>query len=376
MVIVLTLLAVFLLYLLQALYYKKLWMKGLECQILFQDHAINEGDTSCLQEIIINRKALPLTTLQVKFSVSRKLKFEEAENTATTDNNYRNDIYSVMSYEKISRSLPFTATRRGYYKIWDLDLISYDLFHSDKSIVSRDSDTVMYVYPKPVPFAELKTPFRKMMGTILTRRASFEDPFEFRGIRPYQQYDPLKNVNWKASAKAGELMVNVHDYTASQQVTIFLNLDDDTSWHYERLFEEAIRLAASYAEFLLAEGIPVRLISNGIDAITKKELNFPAGAGVHHIRTIKEGLARLSDCSQNLSNMELSITEELYGTHSSDLYLLISYSQRKNLLQAFDQLCRQSEGSQWIAPLHKDMEFLPDRCPHAAAVRWEVSRIE
>ena len=113
MIILPTLFAVLLLYILQAVYYKKYWMRGLECQIRFQDHAVNEGDASCLLETITNRKLLPLTTLQVKFSVSRKLKFSEAENTATTDNNYRNDIFSVMSYEKISRSLPFTATKTG-----------------------------------------------------------------------------------------------------------------------------------------------------------------------------------------------------------------------------------------------------------------------
>nr|WP_294465435.1 DUF58 domain-containing protein [uncultured Sellimonas sp.] len=376
MIVVPTLLAVLLLYVLQAVYYKKYWMKGLECEIRFQDHAVNEGDDSCLLETITNRKLFPLTTLQVKFSVSRKLKFSEAENTATTDNNYRNDIFSVMSYERISRSLPFTATKRGCYQVWNLDLISFDLLLQNKSVASRNVDTTLYVYPKPIPFAELKAPFRQMMGTILTRSSAFEDPFEFRGIRPYQQYDPMKTVNWKASAKAGELMVNVHDYTSSRQVTIFLNLSDDSSWHSERLFENAIRLAASYAELLLAEGIPVQLITNGLDAMTKQELVLPAGAGTHHIRAVKEGLARLSDRSLDLPDLEPLIAEKLTATRGSDFYLLISYSQNSRLLQTFDQLCMLSEGSQWIAPLHKDMEFLPDRCPHASAIRWEVSRIE
>ena len=69
MIILPTLLAALLLYILQAVYYKKYWMRGLECQIQFQDHAVNEGDASCLLETITNRKLLPLTTLQVKFSV-------------------------------------------------------------------------------------------------------------------------------------------------------------------------------------------------------------------------------------------------------------------------------------------------------------------
>ncbi|MBA2213678.1 DUF58 domain-containing protein [Sellimonas intestinalis] len=376
MIILLTLLAVFFLYCLQALYYKKYWIRGLDCKVCFQDRAVNEGDMSALQETILNRKIFPLVTLQVKFSVSRTLQFTEAENTATTDNNYRNDIFSVMSYEKISRVLPFRAAKRGCYRVWNLDLISFDLFLSNKSVVSQDVDTTLYVYPKPVPFAELKTPFRQMMGTILTKRSAFEDPFEFRGIRPYQQFDPMKNVNWKASAKSGEWMVNVHDYTASQRVTIFLNLADDSIWHYDRLFESSIRLAASYAEFLVSQGIPVQLISNGVDALTGQPLMLPAGAGTHHIRSVKEGLARLSDRSQDLSDLEPLVAEKLISSQDSELYLLISSSQKKHLLGIFDRLCQKSEGSQWIAPLHKDMDFLPERCPHAASIRWEVSRIE
>lgn len=375
MVLLLTLSAAGILYLLQMLYHKKYWDRRLEVEIRFDRRAVNEGEDSSLHEVIINRKAFPLLTLQVKFSVSRKLLFKEAENTATTDNNYRNDIFSVLSYEKISRTLPFRAEKRGYYQIWDLDLISYDLFHSRKSLVSRDTDTALYVYPRPIPFVLIRAPFQKMMGTLLTRKSSYEDPFEFRGLRPYQPQDPMKDINWKATARAGEFVVNVHDYTASRQVTIFLNLADDSSWHYERLFEDAIRLADTFAEQFLSQGIPVRLISNGTDVLTKEEFVLSAGAGLHHIRSMKEGLARLSDRCQDLKDLTPAITGELAGGHSTDLYLLISYSQKQGLLQAFDLLCRKASGSRWIAPLFKDMDFLPERCPAADPLRWEVSRI-
>ena len=35
-----------------------------------------------------------------------------------------------------------------------------------------------------------------------------EDPFEYRGIREYQPYDDMRSVNWKATAKTGDLKVN------------------------------------------------------------------------------------------------------------------------------------------------------------------------
>lgn len=373
MTVFLTLFAVCLLYFIQARYYKKHWTNGLDTQILFQDPAINEGEISAIQEIITNRKALPLTTLQVKFTVSKRLQFTDTENTATTDQNYRNDIFSVMPYEKITRNLQFTGLKRGYYQIKELDLISYDLFLSQKSILPRENKCALYVYPKPADYQTLLIPFRKMMGTILTRRSVFEDPFEFRGIRPYEPYDSLKDVNWKASARTGTLKVNMHNYTASQQVTILLNLFEDSNWHSGLLLEESIRIAASYSELLIGKGIPVRLVSNGIDALSDQEFVLPAGAGPHHIQTLKEGLARISENSNSFPPMDAALEKELLSSDNSDLYILISHSQKEHALQLYDQLCLKSRGSQWIAPLLSDMEFLTARCPHADAIKWEVS---
>lgn len=373
MTVFLTLLAVCLLYFLQAFYYKKRWTNGLQTQVLFADPAINEGDVSSILEIITNRKALPLTTLQVKFTVSKRLQFTDTENTATTDQNYRNDIFSVMPYEKITRNLQFTALKRGYYEIKEVDLISYDLFLSQKSVLTKSNTCSLYVYPRPANYQTLLIPFRKMMGTILTKRSVFEDPFEFRGIRPYEPYDSLKDVNWKASARTGTLKVNMHNYTASQQVTIFLNLFEDSNWHSDLLLEESIRIAASYAELLITKGIPVRLISNGIDALSGKEFILPAGAGSHHIQMLKENLARISENSNRFPLIDAALEKELLSSDSPDLYLLISHSQKEDTLRLYDLLCLKSDGSQWIAPLLSDMEFLADRCPHAVAMKWEVS---
>lgn len=376
MAILFIILAAYLLSRLQSAFYARKWADALDTDIRFTDAAVTEGDESSLTETVINRKALPLSTLQVKFSVNRKIRFLNNENTVVTDNTYRNDIFSIMAFEKIERKLPFVCTGRGYYHIHSMDLISYDLFFRKKSVLTRPLSTSIYVYPKPVDTNRLNVPFQKMMGTILTKRYAFEDPFEFRGIRPYQTYDSMKDINWKASAKTGDWKVNVHNYTSSQQVTILLNLANDSNWRYDRLFEDSIRIASSYADRLIDAGIPTRIVTNGIDSMTSQELMIPYGAGKQHALAIKEGLSRIDADKEGVNFLPFLQSAAADSDASSTLYVLISKIQNEELLSEYSNLCYLCPGSQWIAPLHKDMEFLPERCPGAVSMKWEVAYFE
>lgn len=375
MTILLMLCGVFLLYVLQAHYYKKKWSDALSVDIGFADSVVNEGDTSSLTEVIINRKILPLTALQINFHVNRNLKFTETENTITTDNNYRTDIFSVMSYEKIQRTIPFECKRRGYYRIDKMNILSHDLFFKRKSALMLPVNTSLYVYPMPVDMEHLDVPFKKLLGTILTRRYAFTDPFEFRGIRQYRTGDSLKDINWKASARTGEYMVNVHNYTAAQQVTILLNLSVNSRWRQTDIFETSIRIAASYSERLISAGIPTKLVTNGLDIITKKSTVINHGAGSHHITAIKEALSRIDPDSETEDFLAYIEGENGAGSNST-LYIFISSAQNQLLMEGFNRLCAGSEGSQWIAPMHRDMTFLPERCLNAEAFKWEVNDFE
>lgn len=376
MSIILMLCGVFFLYTLQAYYYSRKWSNALLVDISFTDSVVNEGGISSLTEVIVNRKFLPLTALQISFYVHRNLSFTEKENTITTDNNYRTDIFSVMSYEKIQRSIPFECKRRGYYRIEKMSVLSHDLFFKNKSALQMPVNTGLYVYPKPVDTTRLDVPFKKMMGTIITRRYAFTDPFEFRGIRQYMTGDSLKDVNWKASARTGEYMVNVHNYTSAQQVTILLNLSSDSKWRETDLFETSIRIAASYAERLISAGIPTKLVTNGIDIITKKSTVILHGAGSHHITAFKEALSRIDPEGETGDFLSYIEGEEITAQGSSTLYILVSSQQNQLLMEGYNRLCADAEGSQWIAPMHRDMDFLAERFAGTDAFKWEVYDFE
>lgn len=363
------------LYLLQSRLYERFWGRNLTADVTFAEHAITEGEKGRLRETITNAKILPLPMIRVKFEIDKSFRFEEEGNVSVSDKCYKNDIFSIMLYQKITRTIPFQGTKRGYYSIDTVDIVSTDLFMKATLVGVMPVHTSLLVYPRGVDTRQLLIPYRKMMGTLLTRRAAYEDPFEFRGIRPYQPFDTMKDVNWKASAKTGELKVNVHDFTARQEIYLLLNLETEAMLEYESLKEESIRIVNSLAELFISQGIPIGILSNGHDIETKEELHIVSGSGRNHMDMIKEQLARL-DLSQSCREYGELLADKTATQGEDTLYILVSTSQRIKVQQEFNRLCEKSRGSIWILPLFSDMEEKLTECPNAESCRWEVSRVD
>ena len=58
------------------------------------------------------------------------------------------------------------------------------------------------------------------------RRWIVDDPFMLAGVREYQYGDSMRDVNWKATAKTGNLQVNQRDFTADRRLMVYLNVED------------------------------------------------------------------------------------------------------------------------------------------------------
>lgn len=361
-----------LVYWIQNVLYRKFWDKDLSVSIRFQDKPVLEGETAQLTEVIENRKLLPLSYLNVKFKISRYLHFQNMENTSTSDWNYKNDIFSVLFHQRITRILPFECQKRGYYTIDQAELISANLLLTSSLVQAVPQQTHIYVYPRAIDISSLDVPFKKMMGSRNSKRFLYEDPFEFRGLRDYARTDPMSSINWKAWAKTGEPMVNVHDSTTSQEAVVFLNLEDETIWKYDQLHEVAIRIASALCYRFLSQSVPTRIICNGQDMMTKKPAVLPVGTGLRQVNAINEILARidLSAPTESCLNQVQRIRTE--QGNSLPLYVMISHCMRQDLLEAFLSLAEKSAGALWIAPLYEEMELRITPASCMDVIRWEV----
>ncbi len=284
----------FFLYYLQQVVYRKWWNRGLHVFLQFTSKELFEGEESRLLEVIENRKRLPLPMLKVKFQTSRNLEFADVKGSKVTDFFYRNDVFEIGGGEKITRTLTFVGKKRGYYKINGIDLVGTDLFFSKEMVESRSANQYVYVYPRPYSSREFLIALRQLNGEVITKRHLIEDPFEYRGIREYQPFDDMRMVNWKATARTEELMVNERNYTALKAVRIFLNIEDKGILKKEDEVEASIRITAALAEHFLKQGMTVECCGNGVDIMSGEQMRIAGSAGMTQMMRINKALARLN----------------------------------------------------------------------------------
>ncbi len=337
--------------------YEKFWDHGLTASVAFDKEQIEEGQSVVLKEIVENNKILPLLMLSVKFRLERNIRYLDQENSSVTDKQYRNDCISVMPYQRVTRSFPAVGTGRGFYSVEEVNLVATDLLF--RKILAKDikNQTWMYVYPARSRLVKLPEIYRRMYGDWLTDSLRQEDPFAFKGIRDYTGTDPMRKVNWKASAKTGTLKVNQYYDNSSRLLTIFLNVSQKGILKQDDLVEESIRVARSFLEWFIQRGIPIRIFSNGVDKLTGEELSIREGAGLSHIDSCLKQLAKL-DIHAPVREMEELILEikRQNGEQDGEISLLISPEQSAELAEAYLSYAGAGGKANWLIPIHASME--------------------
>ena len=321
------------------LVYDRAWQKGLGCDIQFtQDYAV-EDEVSALSEVIVNRKPLPLPVLEISFHMDKRLQFGDGQNASLSDQTYRRDVFAAGPRQKITRRLEFKCAGRGYFRINEAGLAAQDLFLTRKYVGSTPQNTDFYVLPRPVPTSQIQSPYARLMGAILSRKRVCDDPFEFGGLREYSRGDPMKYINWKATARAGKLLVNLHESTLSQQVTLLIDMESGgLSGDY--LNEAGVRVACSLAERLLTDGVELGLYSNGGDVQSGGAWKLESVSGAGSLLFLKKKLACLGT-GTGLPPVT-GLLPKACG--EDDLLVLVSRSQRTDLGEAFSAAVGKGHG--------------------------------
>ncbi len=345
-------------FLAQRILYARWWNRGVNVTLQFEKEMVRAGESVKLSEIVENYKRLPLSSLKVKFQCSRYLVFTDCQNGMVTDKYYRNDLFTVMPYQRITRTHQITCPRRGYYGIEGIDLVGADLFFSEELTAERESGAFLYVAPKILSRQEIAPAFRKINGEITAKRYELEDPFTLRGIRDYEPYDELKRINWKASAKTDELKVNERDYTTVNSVRIFMNLEDTGILKSQELVEMSICVCASLVQEFLRQGILVSIFTNGTDCITRERLSMEGMNGPACLDTVYKALARL-DVESPMPAFGDCLGRKLF--EEASLYtIFISHDRHEDymeLIRSYQK--RQGDGFAIICPVEDASEKRP-----------------
>ncbi len=345
--------------------YKKFWDYQLTARVEFLQKEIEEGQSLTIKEIVENRKILPLPTLLVKFETDRSIQCIKEENSKVTDKMYRSDCISVMSYQRVTHHIDAIGTSRGFFGVNPVYLVATDILFRSIFTKKVENDSWVYVYPRRSKFIQLPEILRRMSGEYLTEQRLREDSLEFYGIRDYAQTDPMRKINWKVSAKTGGLKVNQYFDSISRRFTIFLNVSQKGNQRYYDLIEESIRIARNFIEEFVSKGIPVRIISNGVDKLTRQEIYIKEGAGVLHIDACLKQLSRM-DIYGEVRNMEELIYEQRMkegkASEQGEVSLLLSAEQSPELAEAYLEYAGEAGSANWVIPIHKAMkEFITEQ---------------
>ncbi len=328
--------------------YDSFWSKELTAKVCFTDKYAYESEKTHLAEVIVNNKLLVIPTLEIDFNMNRNLRFTDSENSMVSDKLYRRDVFSVGSKKKITRSLELLCVKRGYFTIGNVGLMANDLFMAKKYVASFAQSEEFYVYPRRIDSNRIAIPFNKLMGEVLSRERMYDDPFEFGGIRDYMITDPMKNVNWKASAKSGGLVVNLHDSSLAQKIDVLLDTYDSRSPLDDELNEESIRVAAALCERIIANGTGLSLWGNGKDLLSGKKLGIAEVKG-QNAELVRKTLSRLIwDDTEDGGAFISRLAPQRNG-----MYVFISKNISKGIINGLTGLAA-TNSVMWILPYKGD----------------------
>jgi uncharacterized protein (DUF58 family) len=152
---------------------------------------------------------------------------------------------------------------KGVYHLGPIQVRSHDPFNMFYTELEAEFDTTLTVFPQTREVKELYIKSRQPKIYPGEQRVKMPGPgYEFFSIRDYIPGDPFKNINWKAYASTGRLLVNEHERESVSDITLVF--DSRAVSKFGMTSDNAnlygARAAATLANFFLKRRDSVQLV--------------------------------------------------------------------------------------------------------------------
>lgn len=289
----------------------------------FSTDGIFVGETLELIEIIHNPSWFPLFRVRVEFFMPGGLTVDEIEckkHTKVTS------IFHIPPYATVQKVHKVKADKREHFHMFT-SFVRYR-----KTEYTFDSSIDFYAYPNQYDADAFFAPDIYHAGETIASRKYIEDPFFLSGIRAYRPGDPMRSINFKASARGfsggiRQLMSNDYDSSRNYNSMILLDL---TSYSAALMdVEEQIELGLRYACYLFCEALRnggnVGFATNCAVG-DSRYTHVPCGSGTVHTKTILEQFAEISSNAKRDYSINVilqTIAPEL--PRGTDIYLITPF---------------------------------------------------
>ena len=209
-------------------------------------------------------------------------------------------VLSLGWFERVIRRFRVRCLHRGEFVFGPTDLTAADPFgfFEGRSTTSSTSRLVIYPRISPVRFrtASPQSPFGDRRATSWI----YDDPVRFRGAREYMPGDPFSRIEWKATARTGQLHTRVFDASLATEVGLVVNVSTkERAWEGigRQWLERTLAVGASLLAHLSERGFRVGVYTNGFVRGQSGSAMVTMGAGDAHLRQCLKLLGRLMPVS-------------------------------------------------------------------------------
>ncbi len=264
------------------------------------EHRLFAGERAQLTLTLENRKPLPVPWIEVRESLPRGMPVTDVRTHAggAPGTQVLQRSAALGMRDRLDWPLELRAVRRGYFRVGPTRLRSGDLFgFFDREVeVGRPVDGII-VYPHVYPLGDLGFDSARPFGEQRGGSRLFEDPSRVVGVRDYQPGDPMKRIDWHATARLGRIQSRLYEPSRAQALVIALNIPTfEYSWQGSDpvLLERGVSVAASIARWASDGGSAIGLIANGSFPDADRTIHIGAGRRPDQLNRVLEALAMVT----------------------------------------------------------------------------------
>jgi uncharacterized protein (DUF58 family) len=268
------------------------------------------GETISMRLRVANGKRIPVPWLEVRDNLPELM---PATDIDTHPSGMPGIVFitrntALGGRESLEWPLTLRASVRGFFRVGPARLRSGDLFGLFDRQESVRGEEHIVVYPRTYPLADLGIGSQRPFGEQAGGQRIFEDPVRVVGVRDYVAGDPLKRVDWNATARIGRLQSRLYEPSRSQSVVVALNITTmEQSWQgYDPLvLERNVVVAASIARQAFEAHSSVGLVANGSFPDADRPIRIGSGRRPDQLVRILEALAMIAPFTTSRLSSEL-----------------------------------------------------------------------
>lgn len=245
---------------------------------------------------LINRKPLPLPWIHVADEIPDELRVV----SGSVHSNVRPRVTAIQHrtsmgwYERIRWVYRIRCEERGLFALGPARIESGDPFGFLRSRANAPLQSHILVYPRVYPLEELGMTAHRPVGGLRGRVQIFTDPSRPIGVRDYRAGDPMKSIDWKATARAQSLQVRRYEPSANFMVVLVVAVDTAAPYwgpYRKDSLERVVTAAASIARYSADRQHSVGMFSNDMPPGADRMMTVAPGHGREQAAAILAALA-------------------------------------------------------------------------------------